>query len=159
LLTTGHPPFLSPVVVVGGRVVVCGATTAGRAAAAGGPGRGPPPAVWRGVAVLRRRWPPSPCRGADHCGLYLVAGGGAGAGAGLLIMPRCLCRPAIGGRPHRRPPRRRASPAPFFLADCGWLSVGWVSCSDMICEVEIAMWEGCYPALTLAPTCEANRAS
>jgi hypothetical protein len=37
-------------------------------------------------------------------------------------------RPENGGRRHRRPPRRRASPAPFFLADCGGLSVGWVSC-------------------------------
>ena len=27
----------------------------------------------------------------------------------------------VGGRPHRRPPRRRVSPAPFFLADCGGL--------------------------------------
>ncbi len=43
------------------------------------------------------------------------------------------------------PPRRRASPAPFFLADCGGLSVGWVSCSDVISGVESALWEGCYP--------------
>ena len=27
----------------------------------------------------------------------------------------------VGGRPHRRPPRRRVSPAPFFLADGGGL--------------------------------------
>jgi hypothetical protein len=40
-------------------------------------------------------------------------------------------KPAIGGRPHRRPPRRLASPVHFFLADCGGLSVGWVSCSDV----------------------------
>jgi hypothetical protein len=46
------------------------------AAAGAGPGRGPQPAVWRGAAVLRRRWPPSPCRGAAPCGLRLVAGGG-----------------------------------------------------------------------------------
>ena len=32
---------------------------------------------------------------------------------------------ALGGCPRRRPSRRRASPAPFFLADCGGLSVGW----------------------------------
>jgi hypothetical protein len=35
-----------------------------------------PPAVWRGAAVLRRLWPPSPCRGAAPCGLRLVAGEG-----------------------------------------------------------------------------------
>jgi hypothetical protein len=114
--------------------------------------------VWRG-AVLRRRWPPFPCQGAARCGLSLVTGGVAGAGAGLHRMPRGQWRPAIGGRPHRRPPRRRASPAPFFLADCGGLSV-WVGfLSDVISGVESAVWEGCYPALTLAPTCEANRAS
>ena len=38
--------------------------------------------------------------------------------------PACRWRSAIGGRPRRRPPRRRASPAPFFLADFGGLSVG-----------------------------------
>ena len=30
-------------------------------------------------------------------------------------------RPAIGGRPHCRPPRRRVSPTQFFLTDCDWL--------------------------------------
>jgi hypothetical protein len=65
-----------------------------------GPGRGPPPAVWRGAAVLRLRWPPSPCRGAARCGLLLVAGGVAGAGAGRRRMPRGRWRPTIGGRPH-----------------------------------------------------------
>jgi hypothetical protein len=97
------------------------------------------------MAVLHRRWPPSPCRGAAPCGLHLVAGGVAGAGAGRLRMPRGRCRPAIAGRPHRRPPRRRASPAPFFLADCGgsimtgvyeWCSctwhIGWSLC-DSLC--------------------------
>jgi len=58
-----------------------------------------------------------------HCGLCLVAGEGAGAGAGLRSMPSGLCRPALGARPRRRPPRRRASPAPFFLADRGGLLV------------------------------------
>jgi hypothetical protein len=98
--------------------------------------------------------------GAARCGLRLVDGEGVtGAGAGRRRMPSCRWRPVIGGRPHRRPPRRRASPAPFFLADCGGLSVGWVSCSDVVGRVEIALWEGCYPALILAPTCEANRSS
>jgi hypothetical protein len=51
-------------------------TAAGRATAGAGPGRGPQQAVWRGAAVLRRLWPPSPCRGAAPCGLRLVAGEG-----------------------------------------------------------------------------------
>jgi hypothetical protein len=58
------------------------------------------------------------------CGMRLVAGEGAGAGAGRRRMPRGRWRPALGGR---RPPRRRTSPALFFLADCGGLSVEWVS--------------------------------
>jgi hypothetical protein len=63
-----------------------------------------------------------------RCGLCLVNGGVAGTGEGRRRMPRGRWRPALGGRPRRRPPRRRASPAPFFLANCGGLSVGWVSC-------------------------------
>ena len=47
-----------------------------RAAAGAGNGRGPQQAVWRGTAVLRRRWPPSTCQGAAPCGLRLFAGGG-----------------------------------------------------------------------------------
>jgi hypothetical protein len=30
---------------------------------------------------------------------------------------------------------------------------------DVIGGVEITLWEGCYPALTLAPTCGVNRVS
>ena len=45
---------------------------------------------------------------------YWVAGAAA---AGLRRMPCGRWGPAIGGRPHRHPPRRRVSPAPFFLAD------------------------------------------
>ncbi len=66
----------------------CGAAAAGRAAAGAGPGRGPQPAVWRGAAVLRRLWPPSPCRGAAPCGLCLVAGGGGWC---------CCCGAAVSG--------------------------------------------------------------
>jgi hypothetical protein len=79
----------------------------------------------------------------------LLLGGVTGAAAGLRRMPRSRWRPAIGGHPHRRPPRRRVSPAPFFLANCG--GFGWVGfLSDVIGGVESALWEGCYPALTLA---------
>ena len=49
-------------------------------------------------------------------------------------------------------PPRSSSPT---VAGCRW--VGFLS--DVIGGVESALWEGCYPALTLAPTCEANRAS
>ena len=70
----------------------------------------------------------------------------AGAAAGLRHMPHGRWRPAIGGRPHRRPTRRRVSPAPFFLTDCGRLLVSWVGfLSDVIGGVESTLWEGCYP--------------
>ena len=52
-------------------------------------------------------------------------------------MPRGQWRSALGVRPRRRPPRRRASPAPIFLVIGG---------------VESVLWEGCYPG-------GANRAS
>jgi hypothetical protein len=37
----------------------------------------------------------------------------------------------LGGHPRRRPPRRRASPSPFFLADSGGLSVGYPAGRDL----------------------------
>jgi hypothetical protein len=48
------------------------------------------------------------------------------AAVGLCRMPRGQWLPAIRGLPHQRPPRRRVSPATFFLADCG--GFGSVSC-------------------------------
>jgi hypothetical protein len=54
----------------------------------------------------------------------LVAWGVGGAGAGRRRMPRGRWRPALGGRPRRRPPRRRASPAPFFLATVAGCRLG-----------------------------------
>ena len=48
----------------------------------------------------------------------------------MVLVRGCDACRAVGGglqsgdRPHRRQPRRRVSPAPFFLADCGGLSVG-----------------------------------
>jgi hypothetical protein len=47
---------------------------------------------------------------ASICGLRLVVWGVGGAGAGGLFM-QCGRRPAIGGRPRGRPPRRLASPS------------------------------------------------
>ena len=41
-----------------------------------------------------------------------------------------------------------------------WRVVGWVGILlDVVGGVESALRDGCYPALTLAPTCGANRAS
>ena len=65
---------------------------AGRSSAGAGPGRGLYPAVWRGAAVLRRRWPPSPCRGSAPCGLRLVTGGG-----GLVLLRGGDSCRAVGG--------------------------------------------------------------
>jgi hypothetical protein len=84
----------------------------------------------------------------------------AGAGAGRRRVPRGLCRPAIGGR---QPSSTSASTSCLshpVLPRRLWRVVGWVGIlSDVIGGVESALWEGCYPALTLASTCGANRAS
>jgi hypothetical protein len=41
-----------------------------------------------------------------------------------------------------------------------WRLVSWVGIQlDVISGVEIVLWEGCYSALTLEPTCGASRAS
>ncbi len=49
-------------------------------------------------------------------------------------------------------PPRSSSPT---VAVVGWVVILWT----VIGGLESALWEGCYPALTLAPTCGANRAS
>jgi hypothetical protein len=69
LLTTGHPPFLRPVVVGGGRGMACGLRRRGR---------GPDVARRRPCGAVRRSYA---CAGrlpraAARCGLRLVAGGG-----------------------------------------------------------------------------------
>jgi hypothetical protein len=77
------------------------------------------------------------------------------AGAGLRLMPCCQWRPAISltsssmsGLSRPILPRRL------------WWVVRWVGfLSDVISGVERALWEGCYPALTLAQMCEVNLAS
>ena len=53
--------------------------------------------------------------------------GAPGAGAeDCITSARRLWRAKLGNRPRRRPTRRRASPAPLFLADGGDLSVGLI---------------------------------
>ncbi len=70
--------------------VSCGAAVAGWGSAGVEHGRGPQPAVWRGAEVLRRRWPPSPCRGATvDC--VLLLGGVAG------VVRGCDACRAVGG--------------------------------------------------------------
>jgi len=72
--------------------VSCGSAAAGREAAGAGHGRGPQPAVLRIAAVLRRRWPPSPCWGATPYGLRPFAGGGW-----LVLLRGCDACRAVGG--------------------------------------------------------------
>ena len=127
----------------------CGAAAAGRAAAGAGPGG----ARSLSCGASQRSYScdgPLPRAGAQlPVDCVLLLGGVTGAAAGLRRMPRSQWLPAIGGHPHQRPPRRRVSPAPFFLDDCGGFS--WVGfLSDVIGWVESALWEGCYPALTLS---------
>jgi hypothetical protein len=111
---TGYPPFLRPVVVGGGRVV----WDCGCGAGCGGGGARARPAADR---VARRSGPaqalaPFPVPGRSSLWTASCCLGVSGDGTGLRL---------IGDRPHRRPPRRRASPAQFFFANCGGLSVGW----------------------------------
>jgi hypothetical protein len=89
-------------------------------------GRGPGGARSRPCGAAQRSCAgsgPLPSAGAQlpvDCVLLLGRVAGAAA-AGLRRMPRGRWGPAIGGRPHLRPPRRRVSPAQFFLADCDGL--------------------------------------
>jgi len=86
--------FLPALLLLSGDVS-CGAAVAGlrgRGSAGAEHGRGPHQAVCRGAAVLRRRWPPSPCRGAAvDC--VLLLGGVVGAVRGsiqysVIVHPR-----------------------------------------------------------------------
>ena len=54
--------------------------------------------------------------------------GAPGAGAEDFASARRFWRVEFGRRSRRRPTRRRVFPAPLFLADSVWLSVGWISC-------------------------------
>jgi hypothetical protein len=51
-----------------------------------------------------------------------------GDGAPGLRHQRRFWRVELGGRPRRRPTRRRVFPDQLFHADGGGLSVGWISC-------------------------------
>ena len=139
LLTTGYPPCFRPVVVGGPGRVVWGSPAPWRAGTCrvglrrrGGRRRrrGPGAARSRPCGAARRSCAgagPLPRAGAQFpVDCFLLLGGVAGAGAGRRRMPPSRWRPDLGGRPRRRPSRRRTSPVPFFLADCDWLSVGWV---------------------------------
>ncbi len=118
-------------------------SSAGRVARRGGPAPALAPFPVPGRSSL---WTVSCCwggwlvllRGGDAC---RAVGGGLQSGAAL-----------IGVRLDVTLPPRSPSPT---VAGCrlGGFPVG------VIGGVESALREGCYPALTLAPTCEANRAS
>ena len=108
-----------------------------------------PKLEWRGAAVLHRRWPPSPCRGAAvDC--VLLLGGVAGA------MRGCDACRAVGGGLQSEAALidvrldvgsllpRSSSPT---VAGCRL--GGFSFLSDVIGGVESALWEG-YPASTLA---------
>jgi hypothetical protein len=146
---TGCPHFLRPVVVGGGRVVWgCGC---GAGVGVGGARKGP--AACR-VALRSGPAPalaPFPVPGRSSLWTVSCCWGGWL----VLLLRGCAACGAVGGclqsgRRHRRPPRRRVSPAQFFLADCGGI-VCWVGfLSDVIGGVEIALWEGCYPASVLS---------
>ena len=103
---------------------------------------------------------PLPRAGAQlpvDCVLFLR--GVAGAAAGRQHMPRSRWRPAIRGPPSSES-TSTSGLSRLVLPRRLWRVVGWVGfLLDVISGVESALWEGCYPALTLAPTCEANRAS
>ena len=74
-------------------------------------------------------------------GAYRVVGGGLRLGVALVDV-RLDVVPL---------PPRSSSPT---VAVVGWVGI----LLDVIGGVESALW-GCYPALTLAPTCGSNRAS
>ncbi len=138
-------------------------------------GQGPaPPSAGRVlhiVSVLRRGWPPAPRRGAAPCGLResvlfigtqfsnlyttvdtprLVAGGGGWFWCGSethAVRSVSAC--------NRGPPSSTSALMSglscLVLPRRLWRVVGWVGfLSDVICGVEIVLWEGCYLALTLA---------
>jgi hypothetical protein len=99
LLTTGHPPFLHPVVVVwGGCRVGLGLQGGLLLARTPGVARLLPCVTellsWACAGPLPRAW--------DQLNVdcVLLLGGVAGAGTGCRRMPSSLCLPAIGGLPH-----------------------------------------------------------
>ena len=116
---------------------------AGRVAQRGGPAPALTPFPVPGRSSL---WTASRCWGGW---LVLVRGGGAcrAVGAACNRGPTSSTSASTSGLSRPVLPRRL------------WRVVGWVGfLLDVIGGMESALWEGCYPALTLAPTCEANRA-
>jgi hypothetical protein len=126
------------------------------ASAGAGPAQDSQPAVWHGAAVLRRLWPPSPCRGAAPYGLLLVAGGGGwccccGASPhAVLSVAACNRGPpssafqysvasaSMSGLSHHVLPRRL------------WRAVGWVGyLSGVIGGVETGLLGGVLPRISV----------
>ena len=67
---------------------------------------------------------------------------------------RRFWRVELGSLPRRRPTRRRVFPAPLFCADCGGLSIGWISCwTSSGCGVESVLLEGCPRTTTGVSQC------
>ena len=139
--------------------VSCGAAESGRSSAGAGPGCGLQPAVCCGAAVLRRRWPPSPCRDAAPCGLSLDTGGVVWCCCGVVTHALLSVSALNLGQPSSVSSSTSGLSSPVLPRRL-WLVVCWVGfLSDVISGVESVLWEGGYPALTLAPTCEENQAS
>ncbi len=130
--------------------VSSGVVVAGRSAGGGGPGHGQQTVVCRRAAVLRRPWPPSPCRGSAPCGLCLVAGGGGWCCCWAAMYATLSVAACNQGSPSLTSASTSGLSSPVLPRRL-WQVVSWVGfLSDMISGVEIALWEGCYPALTLA---------
>ena len=126
MLTTGHPAFLHPVVVVGGFVV--GGVGVGRTLAGVGPRRCPPLAAWRITAVLRRSWAPSPCRGAARCSRFYRWPTTDGPHA---VLSACVVR---GTTKHCDSASWASSGRCSSPAVCGFQAVR-VVCEDVLCGV------------------------
>ena len=111
------------------------------------------PAVCCDAAVLRRRWPPSQCLDAAPCGLCLVAGGGGWCWCGAVTHAEQSVAACNLGQPSLTSASTSGLCQPVLPRRL-WRVVCWVRFQlDVICGVEIVVWEGCYPALTLATTC------
>ncbi len=85
----------------------------------------------------------------------LVIGEGTGVGAGgIACITVCVC--LLRGQPSLTSASMSCLSRPV-LPHRLWLVVCWVGILlDVMDGVESVLWEGCYPALTLTPTCGVN---